>query len=910
MSKHAYFFGDGKAEGDGTMRELLGGKGAGLAEMTSAGLPVPPGFTLTTKTCLSFFDNDLSCPEAVDKQMLEHLGTLERLRGRKLGDTDKPLLLSVRSGAAISMPGMMDSVLNLGLNDETVVGLHKETGNSWYAWDCYRRFIQMFGNVVLGIGIRKFEDRISAIKKVRNVEKDTDMTTTDLMRLVDEYKGLVAEATGKDFPQDTLAQLRLARDAVYGSWFNHEAKEYRRIEGIPGDLGTAVNVQAMVFGNLSRRSGSGVGFTRNPATGEDKLYGEYLLNAQGEDVVAGLRTPHELSDLAKEMPAVHAQLAGIAQRLEDHYREVQDFEFTIEEGVLYMLQTRKGKRTGRAAIRIAMDMLGEGKVNKTEALMMVEPRHVEGFMHKIFVPGQKRDVVATGLPASPGAATGRIYFHSEDAVAAAADGPVILVRVETSPEDISGMDAAEGIRPARGGMTSHAAVVARQMGTCCVAGCAEAHVDEDARVLVANNRAFKEGAWISLDGTSGEVIAGEMDLSAPDLSDPHFKAFMELADKFRTLGIRTNADQPHDVRQAREFGAEGIGLCRTEHMFFDAERLPIVQKMIMATETEQREASLELLLPFQRADFDAIFEAMAGLPCTIRLLDPPLHEFLPRMVDLHKDLNALERGLRRTDPIAHMIELLGDDEVETSRVLRANRKAKELHAHRLALLERSEALHELNPMLGHRGCRLGITYPEITRMQARAILEAACDVTKRGIEVHPEIMVPLVGDPGELKNQRALIEGVAAKVFADKGMTIDYKIGTMIELPRACLVADEIAKVADFFSFGTNDLTQTTFGYSRDDAGRFISAYREQGLLDSDPFASIDQAGVGQLVDIAVKKGRGMKPKLKVGICGEHGGDPASISFFANTGLDYVSCSPYRVPVARLAAAQHAISEA
>jgi len=909
VAKHCYFFGNGNADGDGSMRDLLGGKGAGLAEMTRAGLPVPPGFTLTTRTCLAFFDADSACPTDVDAQMCEHLAKLEQLRGRSLGDLDKPLLLSVRSGAAVSMPGMMDTVLNLGLNDKTVLALVRSTSNAWYAWDCYRRFIQMFGNVVLGMPIRRFEERIAEIKHVRGITRDTDMTTKDLQKLVGDYKQLVQTHTGQAFPQDALKQLRMARDAVYRSWFNREAIEYRRLEGIAGDLGTAVTVQAMVFGNLGWKSGSGVGFTRDPSTGEKILYGEYLLNAQGEDVVAGLRTPKPLADLVTDMPAVHTQLADIAQRLEGHYRDAQDFEFTIEQSTLYMLQTRKAKRTGKAAIRIAMDMRREGLVDDREAVTMVEPRHVEQVMHKIFVPGQARNVIARGLPASPGAAAGAVCFTSENAVALAEHGPVILVRVETSPEDIAGMAAAQGILTSRGGMTSHAAVVARQMGTCCVAGCSDIEVDEHVGVLMAAGRAYTSGDWLSLDGSSGEVITGRLDLSDPDVSDPEFIAFMDLADSFRKLGVRTNADQPEDVRKAREFGAEGIGLCRTEHMFFDAERLPIVQSMIMSGDADIRRTCLDELLPHQRHDFAEIFEAMDGLPCTIRLLDPPLHEFLPRSIDLTREINALERGLRRTGPIAEMIRLLEDDEVEQSRVVRANETAKELLEARTELLARSESLQEMNPMLGHRGCRLGISFPEITQMQARAILEAACDVVEKGIDVRPEIMIPLVGSAGELAHQRAIVEETAAKVFAEKGRRVEFLIGTMIELPRACLTADKIAEHADFFSFGTNDLTQTTFGFSRDDSGPFVRIYKEQGLMEHDPFASIDIDGVGALVRLAVRKGRGRKERLKVGICGEHGGDPTSVGFFADSGLDYVSCSPYRVPVARLAAAQHALAQ-
>ncbi len=906
----AYFFGGGEADGDGAMRVLLGGKGAGLAEMTRAGLPVPPGFTLTTRTCLDYFAAGRTCPEAVDAAMQTALAQLETVHGRRLGDAERPLLLSVRSGSAVSMPGMMDTVLNLGLNHRTVRALEAETGNAWYAWDCFRRFVQMFGEVVLGADADAFEHAISARKAARGVQLDTELTVEDLQALTEAFERIAADASGAPFPSDPLEQLRLARDAVYRSWFNDRARSYRRIHQIDEKLGTAVTVQAMVFGNRGWRSGSGVGFTRDPSTGEKALYGEYLLNAQGEDVVAGVRTPDPLSTLADKMPEVHAELARIAARLEAHYHDVQDFEFTIEEGQLFMLQTRAGKRAGRAALKIALDLLDEGVVDEAGAVMLVAPVHVEQLLHKVFAPGQERIVLGRGLPASPGAATGRIAFTAEDAVATARAGdPVVLVRVETSPEDIEGMHAATGILTARGGMTSHAAVVARQMGTCCVAGCAEALIDVQAGSLRLGGRTLHAGDWISLDGSAGEILHGRLALVQPDLDDPAIGRFLALCDRFRRLAVRANADTPEDARRAAAFGAAGIGLCRTEHMFFAPDRLPVVQRMIMSEDAGERDEALGELLPFQREDFAALFEAMAGEPVTIRLLDPPLHEFLPRLAELVEEVASLERALAAQDSMVRFLELSEADPATIAGVLEAIARGQETLEHRRALLHRARALTEMNPMLGHRGCRLGITVPGITRMQARAIFEAAIAVAASGQPVRPEIMIPLVGSVEELADQRAIVDAVAAEVFAERGARVDYLVGTMIELPRACVVADEIAEQADFFSFGTNDLTQTTFGYSRDDAGVFVQAYIDRGILSGDPFAHLDQKGVGRLVAFAVRTGRERKADLKIGVCGEHGGDPSSVEFFHRSGLDYVSCSPWRVPVARVAAAQAALRE-
>ncbi len=911
MDRVAWFFGGGEADGDGSMKVLLGGKGAGLAEMTRAGLPVPPGFTLTTQACFEFFKNGQRCPDTIEAGTLAGLARLETAIGRKLGDAKRPLLLAVRSGGAISMPGMMDTVLNLGLNDITAAALESESGNPWFARDCYRRFLQMFGDVVLDVPGVRFSESLEALKRAAGVATDPELTADQLAGLIDTFKAIIAEATGASFPQDPLRQLQLARDAVFRSWFNERAKSYRTINQIDGDLGTAVTVQAMVFGNLGWTSGSGVGFTRNPATGEPSLYGDYLLNAQGEDVVAGIRTPKPLWKLATEMPDVHMQLTDIASRLEAHYRDVQDFEFTIQDNALYMLQTRAGKRTGPAAIRIACDLLEEGAVDAAGAVMLVQPEHIEQLLHQVFVAGQVRIVLATGEPASPGAATGRLAFSSEEAVARAAQGePVILVRVETSPEDIAGMHVSAGILTARGGVASHAAVVARQMGTCCIAGCLTAEIDVREGTLSFGGVSLSSGDWISLDGTSGEVIRNRLALRDPDLDDPYFARFMALVDDFRTLGVRTNADQPEDVRRARELGAEGVGLCRTEHMFFDPERLPVVQHMIMSATDEERGAALAELLPFQRADFEAIFEAMDGLPCTIRLLDPPLHEFLPSRQDLLAEVASLERGMRHGDNLLRFLELNAATAETLAGVREAMSRASGSLDERLALLRRAETLHEQNPMLGHRGCRLGISFPGITRMQTRAIVEAALNVRARGVSPVPEIMIPLVGSVEELQHQRAEVEREAELVFLERGDRIDLQIGTMIELPRACVLADEIAGEADFFSFGTNDLTQTTFGFSRDDAGAFITDYKRLGVMKEDPFAHLDQRGVGRLIGYAVNKGRATKPNLKIGICGEHGGDPKSIAFCMSLGLDYVSCSPFRVPVARVAAAQASIARA
>ncbi|MCB9739576.1 MAG: pyruvate, phosphate dikinase [Deltaproteobacteria bacterium] len=907
----AYFFGGGRADGDGSMKALLGGKGAGLAEMTRAGLPVPPGFTLTTATCLDYFAAGRRCPDAVDAAMQQALSQLEAEHGRKLGDPQRPLLLSVRSGSAVSMPGMMDTVLNLGLNQATVHGLAQETGNAWYAWDCYRRFVQMFGEVVLGADADRLEDAISERKAARGVQLDTELTVEDLQALVVAFRAAAAESSGQPFPDDPLEQLRLARDAVYRSWFNDRARSYRRIHQIDEKIGTAVTVQAMVFGNRGWRSGSGVGFTRDPSTGEKVLYGEYLLNAQGEDVVAGVRTPEPLERLRASLPEVHAQLAEVAARLEAHYRDVQDFEFTIEEGQLFMLQTRAGKRAGRAALKIALDLLDEGVVDEAGAVLLVAAEHVEQALHKVFAPGQQPLVLGRGLPASPGAAAGRIAFTAEDAVAMAAGGdPVVLVRVETSPEDIEGMHAAAGILTARGGMTSHAAVVARQMGTCCVAGCGEALIDVAQGWLVLGGRKLATGDWISLDGTAGTILDGRLEMVDPDLDDPALTRILSLADQFRRLGVRANADTPENAQRAAQFGAAGIGLCRTEHMFFARDRLSVVQRMIMSEDAAEREGALGELLPFQREDFAALFVAMRGEPVTIRLLDPPLHEFLPRLAELVEEVASLERAIAAQDAMVRFLEVSEADEATIAGVLEAIARGEETLAHRRALLGRARALTEMNPMLGHRGCRLGITVPGITRMQARAIFEAATTVAAEGQPVRPEIMIPLVGSVEELTDQRAIVDAVAEEVFAERGTRVDYLVGTMIELPRACVVADEIAAQADFFSFGTNDLTQTTFGFSRDDAGVFIHDYVDRGILTGDPFAHLDQKGVGRLVAFAVRTGRERKPGLKIGVCGEHGGDPSSVHFFHRSGLDYVSCSPWRVPVARMAAAHVALREA
>jgi pyruvate,orthophosphate dikinase len=880
--KLIYFFGNGKADGTGTMKDLLGGKGAGLAEMTNAGVPVPPGFTITTEVCNLFYDLGKRVPEGLDGEMRDYMKKMEDALGGKFkfGDLERPLLVSVRSGSKFSMPGMMDTVLNLGLNDKTIGGLIRMSGNERFSWDAYRRFIQMFGNVVMGIEKDAFEHIIHEVKKKRKLKLDIEMTAEDLKGLVAKFKSKVKQIEKREFPQDVWEQLTMARDAVFGSWNNPRAITYRKLNDIPGNLGTAVNVQAMVFGNMGETSATGVGFTRDPSTGAKVFYGEYLTNAQGEDVVAGIRTPHPIADLEKEMPEVYKQLREITSKLERHYRDVQDFEFTVQESKLFMLQTRTGKRTAHAAVKIAVDMVQEGLITKEEAVLRVEPASLDQLLHPIIDPKAKLEVIAKGLPASPGAASGKVVFTADEAVRLAKKEKVILVRPETTPDDIHGMDAAKGILTARGGMTSHAAVVARGMGKPCVAGCESIRVDLKAEKFFVGKYTVKVGDFITIDGGTGRVIIGKVPTKDPEVSGD-FGTLMKWADEVRTMGVRANADIPRDAKMARQFGAEGIGLCRTEHMFFAEERLPIVQQMILANTTEGREKALNKLLPMQRSDFKGLFEAMAGLPVTIRLLDPPLHEFLPKREEL-------------------MVEIA---------VMQAKKTSRAVIAKKEKLLHRVEELHEFNPMLGHRGCRLGIVYPEITRMQARAIIEAACELAKKGKKVVPEIMVPLVGMKKELEDQKELIKRTADEVMQKKGVKIEYMVGTMIELPRAALVADEIAKDAEFFSFGTNDLTQTTFGFSRDDAGKFINHYTENSIMEKDPFQTLDQEGVGQLVKMGVQKGRSTRKDLKVGICGEHGGDPASVEFCYRVGLNYVSCSPFRVPIARLAAAQAKLKE-
>ncbi|MCX5832373.1 MAG: pyruvate, phosphate dikinase [Deltaproteobacteria bacterium] len=881
-NKFIYFFGKGKAEGTGSMKDLLGGKGAGLAEMTNIGVPVPPGFTISTAVCNQFYDLGQRVPDGLDEEMRKYMKKVEAsvAGGFKFGDSKLPLLVSVRSGSKFSMPGMMDTVLNLGLNDSTIKGLIKRTGNERFAWDAYRRFIQMFGNVVMGVEKEVFEQVIHEMKNKKKVQLDVDLTADDLQVLVDKFKARIRQIKKREFPQDPWEQLAMSRDAVFNSWYNNRAVTYRKLNNIPGNLGTAVNVQAMVFGNMGETSATGVGFTRNPSTGAREFYGEYLTNAQGEDVVAGTRTPHPIADLEKEMPQVFRQLRDITSKLEKHYRDIQDFEFTVQEGTLYMLQTRSGKRTAPAAVKIAVDMVQEKLLTKEEAILRVEPAALDQLLHPIIDPKARLDVIARGLPASPGAAAGQVVFTADEAVEQAKVSPVILVRPETTPDDIHGMDAAKGIITARGGMTSHAAVVARGMGKPCVSGCESIKVDVAAGEFSVGKVIVKRGDYITIDGGTGRIIRGRVPTTDPEVSG-EFGKLMQWADKVRTMKVRANADIPRDARLARQFGAEGIGLCRTEHMFFAEDRLPIVQEMILATSTEDREKALTKLLPMQRSDFKGLFETMDGLPVTIRLLDPPLHEFLPKREKL-------------------MVEVA---------IMKTRRTPKAAIAAKESLLQRVEELHEINPMLGHRGCRLGIVFPEITRMQTRAIIEAACDLTKKGKKVVPEIMVPLVGISKEFTNQRELIVATAAEVMKKKGVTIEYLIGTMIELPRAAVIADQIAKEAEFFSFGTNDLTQTTYGFSRDDAGKFINYYRDNNILDNDPFQTLDEEGVGYLVKMGIEKGRSTRPSLKVGICGEHGGDPASVEFCHKAGLNYVSCSPYRVPIARLAAAQARLKE-
>ncbi len=885
MTQYVFRFGGGVSDGDDSVRgnkNLLGGKGANLDGMASIGLPVPPGFTITTAMCTAYYANAQTFPDSVRAEVANGLSHIESVTGRKFGDPANPLLVSVRSGARVSMPGMMDTVLNLGLNDATVEGLAVSSGDARFAWDSYRRFIQMYADVVLELDHGAFEEALEIAKEDRGYYLDTELSADDLRALVAEYKRLVEAQWGQPFPQDVHAQLWGAVGAVFGSWESERAKVYRRLNSIPGDWGTAVNVQAMVFGNMGDTSATGVAFTRDPATGENAYYGEYLINAQGEDVVAGIRTPQYLTLAAREragakplsmeeaMPQVYGELARVFAILETHYRDMQDIEFTVERGALWMLQTRSGKRTAKAALKIAVDMVAEGLIGEEEAVLRVDPMALDQLLHPTLDPSAPRDVLTKGLPASPGAASGKIVFDADTAEQHNEMGEsVILVRIETSPEDIHGMHAAKGILTARGGMTSHAAVVARGMGRPCVSGAGSLQIDAGAKTLRIGARELSEGDILTLDGSTGEVMAGEVPTLQPELVGD-FGTLMVWADKARRMKVRANAETPLDAQTARDFGAEGIGLCRTEHMFFDAARITAVRQMILAEDEKGRRAALDKLLPEQRADFAAIFEVMAGLPVTIRLLDPPLHEFLPHAEAEFADV-AAAAGVG----------------IET-------------------LKQRAAELHEVNPMLGHRGCRLGVTYPEIYEMQARAIFEAACSLAVAPV---PEIMIPLVGTKRELELMKEVIDKAAEAVFAEQGKRIDYLVGTMIELPRAALMADEIAEGAAFFSFGTNDLTQTTLGVSRDDAARFLSVYVDKGIYERDPFVSIDVAGVGQLIEIAANKGRGTRPDIKLGICGEHGGDPASIAFCESVKLDYVSASPYRVPIARLAAAQAALTK-
>jgi len=894
--KYVYFFGNGKADGDRTMKDLLGGKGSGLAEMTNAGLPVPPGFTISTDACTLYYKEGRKVPAFVDKEMIDNLAKLEKAAGAKLGDPKNPLLVSVRSGAKFSMPGMMDTILNLGMNDQTVEGMKARTNNGRFAFDSYRRFIQMFGNVVLEIPKESFEHALEDVKKAKGAHSDTDLDEAALRDVVTRYKAVVRSKSKGDFPQDPLAQLRGARDAVFRSWNNARAIEYRRIYEIPDSIGTAVNVQMMVFGNTGDRSATGVGFTRNPATGAKEFYGEFLVNAQGEDVVAGIRTPQPISELEKVMPKAYRELRQITTRLERHYRDVQDFEFTIQDERLFMLQTRNGKRTGYAAVVIATDLVDEKLITPKDAVLQVDPESVSQLLAPVFDPkAWKALPVATkGLPASPGAASGQAVFTADDAVEWTRQGKkVVLVRKETVPDDIHGMFVAQGILTATGGMTSHAAVVGRQMGKPSIVGAGALEIAESARKFSVGGQTIKEGAFVSFDGLTGEVkigqvatkpseilqvIAGEMKPAESDIYR-RFDQLLSWADKYRRLGIRANADQPDQAETAYAFGARGIGLCRTEHMFFGDGRIPIVQRMILADNEADRRKALAELLPLQRGDFYGVFKAMHGSPVTIRTIDPPLHEFLPKREDLMVEIAKME-GLGKS-----------------------GQELEEKHK----LLRRVEQLHEFNPMLGHRGVRLGITYPEITEMQTRAIIEAACQLAKEGVKVVPEIMIPLVGHVKELRDQKAVVNRVAAEVMTEQGIKVTYLVGTMIEVPRGAVTADEIAEEAEFFSFGTNDLTQLTFGFSRDDIGKFLGAYQDRKILDKDPFATIDTVGVGSLVMEGVQKGRSARKDLKVGICGEHGGDPSSIHFFERAGLDYISASPYRIPVARLAAAQAAL---
>ncbi len=901
--KFVYSFGGGQADGDAGMKNLLGGKGANLAEMNKIGVPVPAGFTITTEVCTKWYADGVDATVAAIKPQVEDaMKKVENMMGAKFGDKENPLLMSVRSGARVSMPGMMDTVLNLGMNDEAVEGLATKSGNDRFAWDSYRRFVQMYGDVVLGMkpeskeDIDPFEEIMDKVKEEKGVENDTDLSTDDLKRLVKEFKAAVKKVTGHDFPTDPWEQLWGAVGAVFGSWQNERAVVYRRLNSIPAEWGTAVNCQAMVFGNMGNNSGTGVAFTRDAATGEDIFNGEYLIDAQGEDVVAGVRTPQQITlegsrrwaalagvseadraakfpSLEELMPTVYKELIATETKLENHYKDMQDLEFTIQDGRLWLLQTRNGKRTGEAMVRIAMELLDQGMIDEKTAIKRVEPNKLDELLHPVFDGDaiKSAHVLSKGLPASPGAATGKIVFFADEAVEWKAKGEeVVLVRIETSPEDLAGMDAANGILTARGGMTSHAAVVARGMGKCCVSGAGACKIDYRARTMTIDGKVLKEGDFISLNGSTGEVYDGKIATIDPELSG-NFGKLMDLCEKHTKVLVRTNADTPHDARVARDFGAKGIGLCRTEHMFFEGERIKAVREMILANDEAGRRKALAKILPYQREDFEGIFEAMDGLPVTIRLLDPPLHEFVP-----HEDKNQAEM-------------------------------AKEMGITPEQVKQKVEDLAEFNPMLGHRGCRLGNTYPEITEMQTRAIIEAALNCKAKGITAVPEIMVPLIGTKAEFDMQDSIIRSTAEKVFAEKGAKIDYLVGTMIEIPRAALTADKIAETAEFFSFGTNDLTQMTFGYSRDDAGKFLPIYLEKNILKEEPFQVLDQEGVGQLVQIGTERGRSTNPKLKVGICGEHGGEPKSVKFCAKVGMNYVSCSPFRVPIARVAAAQAAI---
>ncbi|MEW6087471.1 MAG: pyruvate, phosphate dikinase [bacterium] len=893
--KWVYFFGNGKADGNGKMKDILGGKGAGLAEMTNSGVPVPPGFTISTEACNFFYENKKKLSKEIISQADKNLDRLEKVMNKKLGDKNDPLLVSVRSGSKFSMPGMMDTVLNLGLNDESVKGLALKTGNERFAYDAYRRFIQMFGNVVMGVDKEHFEHHMTEMKNKKGIKQDTELNTEDLKQLVETYKKVYKEQTGGNFPSEPKKQLAMTRDAVFNSWNNPRAITYRKLHQISHNLGTAVNVQAMVFGNMGQTSATGVGFTRDPSTGNKIFYGEYLTNAQGEDVVAGIRTPNSIANLEKEMPDVFKQLKSITTRLEKHYRDIQDFEFTVENNRLFMLQTRNGKRTAFAAVKAAVDMVKEKLITKEEAVSRVEPKQIDQLLHPILDPKAQIKVIARGLAASPGAASGQVVFTAEDAVEWSKRTKTLLVRMETSPDDIHGMAVSEGILTSRGGATSHAVVVSRQMGKPCVAGCESIKVDEKNKIFTVNSTVVKEGDWVTIDGGTGRVIpgkvptmeseiiqvlTGKLDADKSELYQ-NFKLLMSWADKIRRLKVRANADIPIDAKIARQLGAEGIGLCRTEHMFFAKERLPIVQEMILAKTEGDRIKALDKLLPMQKSDFKGLFREMSGYPVTIRLLDPPLHEFLPKREELMVEITKLE--LTNGDPA--------------------------VIAEKKKLLARVQELHEFNPMLGLRGCRLGITYPEITRMQIKAIFEAVCELYKEGYKIIPEIMIPLVGMVEEIKSQKKIVVEIANDIMKICGRKFTYMVGTMIELPRAAITADEIAKEAEFFSFGTNDLTQTTYGFSRDDSGSFTNYYLEHGIMDISPFEVLDQKGVGQLIQIAVEKGRRTKKDLKVGICGEHGGEPSSVEFCHRTNLNYVSCSPFRIPIARLAAAHGKLKE-